>query len=86
VNISSKAWITKDTIHRPHEARKEERPNEDASILLQRENKILTGGNIGTKSGARTKGKIIQRLPHLGSQPTCSHQTQSLLLMPRSAC
>jgi hypothetical protein len=26
------------------------------------------------------------RLPHLGIHPTYSHQTQTLLWMPRSAC
>jgi len=58
----------------------------DASFLLQRENRILMGGNTGTKSGAGTEGKAIQRQPHLGIHPICSHQTQSLLLMPRTAC
>jgi hypothetical protein len=45
---------------------------------------LLSKGN--TKSGAKTKRKAIQRLPHLGIQPTCRHQIQTLLLMPRSAC
>jgi len=31
----------------------------DASVLLRRENKILGGGNTGTKSGAETEGKVI---------------------------
>ena len=56
----------------------------DASVLLKRENKIFTGGN--TKCGAETEGKAIQRLPHLGIHPIYSHQTQTILLMPRSAC
>ena len=33
-----------------------------------------------------TEGKAIQRLPHLGINPICRHQTQRLLLMPRSTC
>jgi hypothetical protein len=47
---------------------------------------LLSKGNTGTKSGAETEVKALQRLPHLGIHPICSHQTQSLLLMPRSAC
>jgi len=58
----------------------------DASVLLRSGDKILTGGNMETKCGAETEGKAIQRLPYLGIWPTCSHLTQSLLLMPRSAC
>jgi hypothetical protein len=49
-------------------------------------NKILTGANMEMKCGAETEGKAIQRLPHLGIHPKCSHQTQTLLLMPRSTC
>jgi hypothetical protein len=40
--------------------------------------------NTGTKSGAQTKGKVIQRLPHLEIHPICRHQTPILLLMSRS--
>jgi hypothetical protein len=47
---------------------------------------LLSKGNTGTKSGAETEGKAIQRMPHLGLHPICSHQTQTLLGMPRSAC
>ena len=32
------------------------------------------------------KEKAIQSLPQLGILPTCTHQTQTLLWMPRSAC
>jgi len=38
----------------------------DASVLLRRANKILMRRNTGTKSGAGTEGKAIQRLSHLG--------------------
>jgi hypothetical protein len=41
----------------------------DASVLLRRGNKILTGGKTGTNCGAETEGKAIQRLPHPGSIP-----------------
>jgi hypothetical protein len=47
---------------------------------------FLSKWNSGTKSGSETEGKAIQRLPHLGIHPTCRHQTQTLLLMPRRAC
>jgi hypothetical protein len=47
---------------------------------------LLSKGNTGTKSGgAETEGRTIQRLSHLGIHPIFRHQTQSLLLMPRSA-
>jgi hypothetical protein len=45
---------------------------------------LLSKGNAGTKNGAETEGKANQRLPHLGINPICRHQTQTLLLMPRS--
>ena len=35
-----------------------------------------------TKFGAKMKGWVIQRLPHLGIHPIVSHQTQTLLHMP----
>jgi len=54
----------------------------DASVLLRRGNKILTGGNMDSKCGAETERPAIQRLPHMGIHPTCNHQTQSLLGMP----
>jgi len=66
--------------------KKKEDKNVDASFLLRSGNKILTGRNSGTKSGAGTEGKVIHRLPHLGIHPICSHQSQSLLMMPRSSC
>ena len=57
-----------------------------ASVLPRMENKTLMGGNNGTNRGAGIGEKIIQRLPLLGIHPIYSHQTKSLLLMPRSAC
>jgi hypothetical protein len=47
---------------------------------------LLSKGNVGTKCGAETKIKAIQRLPHLGIYPIYRHQTQTLLWMPKSAC
>ena len=52
------------------------------SVLLRRENKILTGANKETKCGAETEAKAIQRLSHLWIHPPHSHQTQTLLWMP----
>jgi hypothetical protein len=57
----------------------------DASVLLRRGSKILTGGNIKTKCRVETKGKPIKRLPHLGIHPIYSHQTRILSWMPGSA-
>ena len=54
--------------------KKKEDQSVDASVLLRRGNKILTGGNMETKYGAETEGKAIQRLPHLGIHPIYSHQ------------
>jgi hypothetical protein len=47
---------------------------------------VLSKGNVETKCVVETEGKAIQRLPHLGIDPTCRHQTQTLFLMSRSAC
>jgi hypothetical protein len=37
----------------------------DNLVLLRRENKILEEENTETNCGADTKGKAMQRLPHL---------------------
>ena len=66
--------------------KKKEEQSVDASVLLRRGNKILTGANIQTKCGAETEGKAIQRLPHLRIHPIYRHQTQTLLWILRSAC
>jgi hypothetical protein len=47
---------------------------------------LLTKGSTGTKIGAETEEKAIQRLSYLAIHPTCRHQTQTLLLMAYSAC
>ena len=46
---------------------KKEDHNVDTLVLLRKENKILTGGNMETKCGEETEGKIIQRLTDLES-------------------
>ena len=65
---------------------KKEDQSVGASVLLRRGNKILMEANTETKYGAKTEGKVIQRLPHLGIHPIYGHQTKTLMWMPRSAC
>jgi hypothetical protein len=65
--------------------KKEEGHSGDASVLLRKWNKTLTGGNMETKCGAETEGKAIQRLPFLRIHSIYSHQTWSLLWMQGSA-
>jgi hypothetical protein len=57
-----------------------------ASVLLRKGNKIPMGGVTETECGAETERKAIQRLPLLGIYLINSHQTQTLLWMPRNAC
>jgi hypothetical protein len=71
--ISPETQNTQDTIHRPHEAQKEGRPSVDNSVLLRRGNKIPMEGVSETKCGAKTKGKAIQRLSHVGIHPIYIH-------------
>jgi hypothetical protein len=59
--------------------KKKEDQSVDSLVLLIRENKILKGGNLETRSRAETEGKAIQTLPHLGLYPTYRHQTQTLV-------
>ena len=66
--------------------KKKEDQSVDTLVLLERGNKLPIGGDTETKCGAETEGKAIQRLPHLGIHPIYSHQTQTLLWMPTSAC
>jgi hypothetical protein len=62
--------------------KKKEDQSVNTSILLRRENKISMEGVTETKCGAKTKGKTIQRLPHLRIHPINNHQTQTQLWMP----
>jgi hypothetical protein len=64
---------------------KKEDQSMETLVLLRRGNKILMEGNMEAKCGAETEGKAIQRQPHLDIHPKYSHQTQTLLQMPRSA-
>jgi len=72
VDINPKYQNTQATIHRLYEVQEEDQ-NMGTSFFLRRGNKVLTEGNIGTKSGAETEGKAIQRLPHMRIHPLCSH-------------
>jgi hypothetical protein len=59
--------------------KKKEDQNVNASMLLRRVNKILTGGNMETKCRAESEGKAIQRQPHLEIHIIYIHQTRTLL-------
>jgi hypothetical protein len=66
--------------------KKQEDQNVIPLVLLRRGNKILMRENMETKCGAETEGNAIQRLLHLMIHRIYSHQTQTLLLMPKNAC
>jgi hypothetical protein len=66
--------------------KKKEDQSVGASVLLRRGNKMLAGGNMETKCGAKNERKTIQRLLHLGILTIYSHQTGTILWMLRSAC
>ena len=53
--------------------KKKEDQNVDVSVLHRMGKKTFAGGNIRTKSGAETKGKTTQRLPHIGIHTICGH-------------
>ena len=57
-----------------------------ASVFLRMWNKILREGNMETKCGEETEGKVIQRLPHLGIYPIYRHPNQIVLRMPTIIC
>jgi hypothetical protein len=59
--------------------KKKEDQSMGASVLLRKGNKILMGANMETKCRAKTEGKAIQRLSHLGIHPIYSHQTLTVL-------
>ena len=84
--LTQKLRIPKIQFTEHMKVKKKEDQSVDASVLLRRGDKIPTGGDTETKCGAKTEGKAIQSLPHLGIHPIYSHQTQILLWMPSSAC
>jgi hypothetical protein len=66
--------------------KKKEDQRVDTSFLLRIGNKIPMEGGTETKYGAKTKGWTTKRLPHPGIHPIISHQTQTLLNMPKRFC
>jgi hypothetical protein len=66
--------------------KKKEDQSVDTLVLCRRGIKTPMGGDTETKGGAETEGKAIQRLTHLRIHPIYSHQTQTLLWVPISAC
>ena len=66
--------------------KKKEDHSVDVSVLLRRGNRILMGANMEIKCGAETEGKAIQRVPYLGIEAISSHQSQTVLRMPKSEC
>jgi hypothetical protein len=86
VDISPETQNTQDIIHRLQEAQKKEDQTVETSVLLRRGNTIIMGGDTEANYGVETEVKAIQKLPHLVIHPIYSHQTQTLMQMPRSAC
>jgi hypothetical protein len=66
--------------------KKKEDQSMDILVLLRRGNKIPMEGDTETNCGAENEGKNIQRMPHLAIYPISSHQTQTVLWIPTSAC
>jgi hypothetical protein len=58
----------------------------DTSFFLRMGNKIPMKGVTETKFGAKIKRWTIQSLPHPVIHPIISHQTQTLLHMPKKFC
>ena len=83
MDISPDVWNTQVKFTNHMKLKKKEEQSVGASVLLRKGNKILTGANMETKCGAEADRKAIQRLPHLGIYPIYSHQTQTLVWMPK---
>ena len=66
MDISLEAQNTQGTFTDHIKLKKNKDQSVDASVLLRKENKILTGGNTESKYGTETEGKAIWRLSHLG--------------------
>jgi hypothetical protein len=84
--LAQKLRIPKIQFAKHKKIKKKEDPHVDTSFLLRIGNKIPMEGVIETKFGAKMRGWIIQRLPHLGIHPIISHQTQTRLHMPARFC
>jgi hypothetical protein len=66
--------------------KKKEDQSVDTTFLLRIGNKIPMEGVTEAKFVAETKGWTIHRLPHMGIHPIISHQTQTILHMPKRFC
>jgi hypothetical protein len=66
-----------------HKKIKKEGQRVDTPFLLRVGNKIPMEGVTETKFGAKSKGWMVQRLPHLGIHTIIIHQTQTLLHMTK---
>jgi hypothetical protein len=84
--IITKLRIPKIQFAKPMNLKKKEDQSVDMSFLLRMGNKIPIEEVTETKFGAKTEGRTIQRLPHLGIHPINNHQTQKLWQMPTTAC
>jgi hypothetical protein len=69
-----------------HMKLKKDNQSVDTLIFLRRGNKIPMERVTETECGAETEEMTIQRLTYLEIHPIYSHQTQTLLWMPTSAC
>ena len=77
--LAQKLRISKIQFAKHKKIKKKEDQHVDTSFLLRIGNKIPMEAVTEKKVMAETEGKAIQRLPHLGSHPIYSHQTQTLL-------
>ena len=76
--LTQKFWIPKIQLTDYMKLKKKEDQSVGASVLLRKGNKTLMG--------KIWRQNVEQRLSHLGIHPIYSHQTQTLLWMPRNAC
>jgi len=75
VGISPKVQSTQGTIHDHKKRKKKEDQNLDASVLLQKENKILTGGHVEQ----RLKKVYTKTTPHWVISPIQSRNSDSVV-------
>jgi hypothetical protein len=66
--------------------KKKEDQSVDTLILLRRWNKTAIEGVAERNCGLETEEMTMQNLNHLGTHSLYTHQTQTLLWMPNSAC
>ena len=84
--LAQNLWISTIQFTDHRKLQRKEDQSLGALLLLRRGNKLLMGGNIETKCGAKTEYKAIQRQPHLEISSIYSHQKETLLLMLWNPC